>query len=89
MLARKVADAVLRNFPEPPPFNWGEGTLREIKGSDTNGTVICKFFIKKELAISCFQKYMVYRISQSRISPMPPKRTLSWRPILPIYPIAT
>jgi len=26
-LTRKVADAVLRDFPKPPPFNWGEGTL--------------------------------------------------------------
>jgi unsaturated rhamnogalacturonyl hydrolase len=26
-LAKKVADAVLRDFPEPPPFDWGEGTL--------------------------------------------------------------
>jgi rhamnogalacturonyl hydrolase YesR len=24
---KKVADAVLRDFPEPPPFNWGEGTM--------------------------------------------------------------
>ncbi|UCC98912.1 MAG: glycoside hydrolase family 88 protein, partial [Phycisphaerales bacterium] len=27
MLVKKVADAVLRDFPEPPPFNWGEGTM--------------------------------------------------------------
>jgi unsaturated rhamnogalacturonyl hydrolase len=26
-LVEKVADAVLRDFPEPPPFNWGEGTM--------------------------------------------------------------
>ncbi len=26
-LAKKVADAVLRDFPKPPPFNWGEGVL--------------------------------------------------------------
>lgn len=26
-LVKKVADAVLRDFPEPPPFNWGEGTM--------------------------------------------------------------
>jgi rhamnogalacturonyl hydrolase YesR len=26
-LVRKVADAVIRDFPKPPPFNWGEGTL--------------------------------------------------------------
>ncbi len=26
-LLRKVADAVLRDFPKPPPFNWGEGVL--------------------------------------------------------------
>jgi len=26
-LTRKVADAVLRDFPKPPPFNWGEGVL--------------------------------------------------------------
>jgi unsaturated rhamnogalacturonyl hydrolase len=24
---RTVADAVLRDFPQPPPFNWGEGVL--------------------------------------------------------------
>jgi unsaturated rhamnogalacturonyl hydrolase len=27
MLVKKVADAVLRDFPGPPPFNWGEGTM--------------------------------------------------------------
>jgi len=27
ILARKVANAVLRDFPEPIPFDWGEGTL--------------------------------------------------------------
>jgi len=26
-LTRKVADAVLRDFTKPPPFNWGEGVL--------------------------------------------------------------
>ena len=26
-LTKKVADAVLRDFPKPPPFNWGEGVL--------------------------------------------------------------
>ncbi len=26
-LARRVADAVLRDAPEPPPFDWGEGVL--------------------------------------------------------------
>lgn len=26
-VVRKVADAVIRDFPEPPPFNWGEGVL--------------------------------------------------------------
>jgi unsaturated rhamnogalacturonyl hydrolase len=26
-LIRQVADAVLRDFPQPPPFNWGEGTM--------------------------------------------------------------
>jgi unsaturated rhamnogalacturonyl hydrolase len=26
-LVKKVADAVLRDFPAPPPFNWGEGTM--------------------------------------------------------------
>ena len=26
-MVRTVADAVLRDFPEPPPFNWGEGVL--------------------------------------------------------------
>ena len=27
MLVKKVADAVLRDFPTPPQFNWGEGTM--------------------------------------------------------------
>lgn len=26
-VVRQVADAVLRDFPEPPPFNWGEGVM--------------------------------------------------------------
>src|SRR5690606_33268569 len=26
-LARRVADRVLKDFPEPPPFDWGEGVL--------------------------------------------------------------
>ena len=26
-LVKKVADAVLHDFPEPPQFNWGEGTM--------------------------------------------------------------
>ncbi|MFQ6034383.1 MAG: glycoside hydrolase family 88 protein [Sedimentisphaerales bacterium] len=26
-LVKTVADAVLRDFPEPPPFDWGEGVL--------------------------------------------------------------
>jgi len=26
-LVKKVADAVLRDFPKPPQFNWGEGVL--------------------------------------------------------------
>ena len=26
-VARRVADAVLRDFPKPPPFDWGEGVL--------------------------------------------------------------
>ncbi|MHB8897243.1 MAG: glycoside hydrolase family 88/105 protein [Thermoguttaceae bacterium] len=26
-LVRKAADFVLKDFPEPPPFNWGEGVL--------------------------------------------------------------
>ncbi|MFO7905872.1 MAG: glycoside hydrolase family 88/105 protein [Planctomycetota bacterium] len=26
-VARKVADAVLRDFPKPPRFNWGEGVM--------------------------------------------------------------
>ncbi|MHC4593423.1 MAG: glycoside hydrolase family 88/105 protein, partial [Planctomycetota bacterium] len=26
-LVKTVADAVLRDFPDPPPFNWGEGVL--------------------------------------------------------------
>ncbi len=24
---KKLADAVLRDFPQPPPFNWGEGVM--------------------------------------------------------------
>lgn len=26
-LVRRVADGVIRDFPQPPPFDWGEGTL--------------------------------------------------------------
>jgi len=26
-MAKTVADAVLRDFPKPPPFNWGEGVM--------------------------------------------------------------
>ncbi|MFV2068497.1 MAG: glycoside hydrolase family 105 protein [Pirellulales bacterium] len=26
-VVKTVADAVLRDFPQPPPFNWGEGVL--------------------------------------------------------------
>ena len=26
-LVKTVADAVLRDFPQPPPFNWGEGVM--------------------------------------------------------------
>lgn len=26
-LVKRVADAVVRDFPEPPPFNWGEGVM--------------------------------------------------------------
>ncbi len=26
-MVKTVADAVLRDFPKPPPFNWGEGVL--------------------------------------------------------------
>jgi unsaturated rhamnogalacturonyl hydrolase len=26
-LVKRAADAVLRDFPSPPPFNWGEGVL--------------------------------------------------------------
>ncbi|MDP6635884.1 MAG: glycoside hydrolase family 88 protein [Phycisphaerae bacterium] len=26
-MVKKVADAVLRDFPKPPPFNWGEGVM--------------------------------------------------------------
>ena len=26
-LVKRVADAVLRDFPDPPPFNWGEGVM--------------------------------------------------------------
>ncbi|MHB1038304.1 MAG: glycoside hydrolase family 88/105 protein [Pirellulales bacterium] len=27
ILVKQVADAVLRDFPQPPPFDWGEGVL--------------------------------------------------------------
>ena len=26
-LVKRVADAVIRDFPEPPPFDWGEGVM--------------------------------------------------------------
>ena len=49
VMLRKVADRVLVDFPEPPPFDWGEGVLMAgmMRAGEVTGDVRYVDFVKR------------------------------------------